>query len=430
VRFTLKARNTRFGVDHLSVKLWGSRVNIVPKHIWAGKDPLTFRNYQAGTSPVFSGPYKLKSFDSNGKQFLYERDDNWWGARTGFKPLPKPKYLKFVVAGNESQTVSMMAQNNLDSAMTISLSAFETLKAQNSLVIPWRTTTPYGLPDACSRNLEFNTAVAPWNDAVLRRAVNYAINRSQVVHEAYADATFASVLPFPMYPALQRYTQLLVDNGAFTRHPISQSNPAAAVSLIESRGYTRGADGYFIKAGKQLTMNIISVDWAPEMAAWSQVVARQLRTVGISATVSTLTGREFYDNLYYGRFQALAGWNTCSTLHEPWDTLNTLHGKYVVPVGTFTTRNPWRWNNTAFSNAVDQMEQSTPGTATYDNAYATAMEQFLTDLPVIPMVQFMKIAPFSTKYWTNWPTSQNAYALPVTWWQSTFQILVNLQPVP
>jgi peptide/nickel transport system substrate-binding protein len=53
---------------------------------------------------------------------------------------------------------------------------------------------------------------------------------------------------------------------------------------------------------------------------------------------------------------------------------------------------------------------------------------FLKNLPVIPLVQNRKIIPFSTKYWTGWPTAANPYIQPPTWWQSSQLILERLQP--
>jgi hypothetical protein len=34
----------------------------------------------------------------------------------------------------------------------------------------------------------------------------------------------------------------------------------------------------------------------------------------------------------------------------------------------------------------------------------------------------------SNKYWTNWPTVNNDYIGPWTWWQQTHEILTRLEP--
>ncbi|RME51723.1 MAG: ABC transporter substrate-binding protein, partial [Caldilineae bacterium] len=61
VQFNLTRPNPRFQLDYFSVKIWGS-INIMPKHIWEGQDPLTFKFYDPEKGwPVGTGPYTLAS---------------------------------------------------------------------------------------------------------------------------------------------------------------------------------------------------------------------------------------------------------------------------------------------------------------------------------------------------------------------------------
>ena len=63
-----------------------------------------------------------------------------------------------------------------------------------------------------------------------------------------------------------------------------------------------------------------------------------------------------------------------------------------------------------------------------DQLFLQANEIFLKELPVIPIAQARKIIPFDTTYWTNWPTYDNQYLHPATWWMSTHEIIDNLKP--
>jgi len=40
-----------------------------------------------------------------------------------------------------------------------------------------------------------------------------------------------------------------------------------------------------------------------------------------------------------------------------------------------------------------------------------------------------KLVPFDETYWTGWPTADNNYIQPATWWQSAHIIIHNLEPV-
>jgi peptide/nickel transport system substrate-binding protein len=109
VRFHLKTANPHF---HLireafpAVGIWGG-ITILPKHIWQGKDPLTFK----ASPPVGTGPYKLQ--DASSTALTYVRNDNWWGNKV-FGVLPAPKQVQFVYEGTETNAALALANNDLD----------------------------------------------------------------------------------------------------------------------------------------------------------------------------------------------------------------------------------------------------------------------------------------------------------------------------
>lgn len=63
-----------------------------------------------------------------------------------------------------------------------------------------------------------------------------------------------------------------------------------------------------------------------------------------------------------------------------------------------------------------------------EELFLEAMEYWLEDMPALPIAQAIKLVPFNEAYWTNWPTADNPYIQPATWWQSTHLILHELQP--
>jgi peptide/nickel transport system substrate-binding protein len=61
--------------------------------------------------------------------------------------------------------------------------------------------------------------------------------------------------------------------------------------------------------------------------------------------------------------------------------------------------------------------------------FVEAMDIWFDELPVIPITQAKKIIPFNTTYWTGWPTAENNFIHPPTWWQgNTEEIILGLQP--
>jgi peptide/nickel transport system substrate-binding protein len=433
VEFQLTRPNPRFQLDYFSVRIWGG-VNIVPEHIWTGQDPETFTNYDPAQGwPVFTGPYKLAS--TSDTEFSYVRDDNWWGAASGFQSLPQPKKLVWVWYGPEETRAAAMADNQLDSLMDITLGALQALQTRNPNVIGHFAEPPYAwVPDPCSRTFELNHTVEPWGSKDMRWALNYAIDREEIVAIAYEGSTFASRHFFPAYPPLDRYVDLAVDAGLYEQFPLQTHDPDKAKELIEGQGYTMGSDGYYAKDGEQLTLDIATHEAFIEKQRIAQVLVEQFQAIGINASTHNEAGATWSDNFHFGNFVARMGWQTCASVNEPWASMDTMNVRHLVPVGerAADNRNSWRWSGEAaeqYGAIVDQMGTLPLGDPQLDELFVQATEIWLDELPVIPITQAKKIIPFNNTYWTGWPTAENAYIHPPTWWQgNTEKIILSLQP--
>ncbi len=428
VIFNLLKPDPRFQLDYFSVRIWGS-VNIVPEHIWKDQDPLTFKNYDPAKGwPVFSGPYKLKGFNDAGTEFTYVRDDNWWGAKTGFKPLPAPKTLVWTWAGPEEARAALMADNKLDSLMDITIGTFEALKKKNPNVIAWLDQKPYVTLDPCARVFMFNTARAPWDTKEMRWAVNYAIDRDEIVNVAYEGTTVKSKSFFPAYAPLNAYVKKLEDAGIFEKYPLWTHDVAKSKSMIEALGYKMGSDGYYAKDGKTLTMDISTHNAFIEKQRIADVLVEQFQKVGIKASRHDEAAATWDDNRNRGNFDTQMNWHNCDSVNEPWASMYTLSIKNYKPVGQLATTNGAHWQNQEYSDLVDQIGVLPLGDPRIDPLFIKAMDIYYRELPTIPITQARKLIPFNTTYWTNWPTAKNNYASAWTWWQSFYEILTAVKP--
>jgi peptide/nickel transport system substrate-binding protein len=113
--------------------------------------------------------------------------------------------------------------------------------------------------------------------------------------------------------------------------------------------------------------------------------------------------------------------------------MDNFNVRWLKPIGENTggEENAWRWSGPAaeeYSALVDEMGTLPLGDPQIDELFVQAMEIWMAELPVIPITQAKKIIPFNTTYWTGWPTADNNYLHPPTWWQSTHAIIHNLQP--
>ncbi len=427
VRFYLTNPNPRFQLDFFSVKVWGS-FDILPEHIWHDKDPYTFTNYDPDKGwPVFTGPYTLYSFNDN--TFIYMRDDNWWGAQAGFRPLPAPERLIWtsITLGDDA----LVATEHLDSLGNIRLERFKAVQAVKPNMITWLDGVPFAWMDPCSRLLSLNTMVAPWDNKAMRWAINYAIDREEIAQDAYEGTTIVSRHFFPAYPPLERYVELLAKADLYNTYPLNTHNPDLARQIIEAQGWVMNDAGYYQQGDQQLTLTIYAHAASPEMRRAGELIAARLQAVGINATMVPLPENQWVENKTTGQFDAIIDWDACGSINEPWASLDRYHARWAQPIGIPASNynNQGRWNNQAYSDIVDQMASLPLGDPRIDGLFVEAMEIWLDELPFIPLVQDKQLISFDTTYWQNWPTANNAYVHPPSWWQSAHIIIHHLEPV-
>ncbi len=113
IKFTLTGPNPRFVMENLAGTTSQAIVPL-PKHVWEGVDPVTFRNeFDAETgAPIFSGPYTVLRFSET--EFIYKRNDNWWGAKTGTFNLPAPLEIHRVWQPSQETIDQLLLDNQLD----------------------------------------------------------------------------------------------------------------------------------------------------------------------------------------------------------------------------------------------------------------------------------------------------------------------------
>ena len=76
---------------------------------------------------------------------------------------------------------------------------------------------------------------------------------------------------------------------------------------------------------------------------------------------------------------------------------------------------------------VDAMADKPLGDPEVPGMVAEAYQYLDAEMPFIPLVQSAKLIPFSTTYWTGWPSEENNYNRPFFWWNHTHQIIHNLE---
>jgi peptide/nickel transport system substrate-binding protein len=418
LKITFNAPNPRFFFNFLTHHA-DMGICMMPQHIWEGQDPHTFTNFDLPKGwPVVTGPYKL--VQSTAEQKVWDRRDDWWAAKAGFKELPAAERLIFLPAYDESKMAQMAINNEVDATLTISSSTMPTLFAQNPKITTYSgQDVPYGNIDWWASGLGFNCEAEPWNDPDIRWAMSYAIDRQKLVQFGFRGAGEATVLPYPYYPPLMKYIDE-AKKDLLKRYPTNEVNLDKMAELLQNKGYAKGKDGFWAKDAKKLSMVIVTHSVFADTVPF---VTEQLKDAGVDATFQMPT--TVASDLATGSATAFI-WGHGGSVRDPFETMELYHSKFYKPTGQPATQY-YRWRNKDYDAIVDQMGVTAPDDPKMMDLFLKGTEIWLKELPDPPLLQFYHRIPLNTMYWTNWPSEDDPYINPAFWHRTCLLILLGLK---
>jgi peptide/nickel transport system substrate-binding protein len=272
----------------------------------------------------------------------------------------------------------------------------------------WTTSAPY-YTDNNVVGLWFNVTKAPLNDPKVRQAINYGINRQQLsvdgesANEPPVTSTAGMILP-----SQQSYLPSSLANN------LPATGDANKVSeILTSDGYTK-TGGFWAKNGQKITFSIEDPVSYSDYYLDSQLIAKQLQALGIDAKVQGDGGPNgpttWTNDLNNGTFSSAIHWgNQGLTPYFTYD--NWMDNALSAPVGKVASADYGRYNSPQAQAALAAYAKaSTP--AELNAAVASLANIESTDVPVAPLLLGASWAEYSTRDYTGWPSSGNAYMDP------------------
>ena len=162
---------------------------IVPQHIWSTVNPATF----ADPNPVGTGPFMLDKFSPQG--FTLKQNPYYWDKSAVHVPeISYPSYSQ------NFNIVNPLATGQIDLAGNDIANVQDVFLAKSSDNHTYMPSAPFYTANNVV-SLTFNVTKAPLNDAAVRQAVSYGINRQQLSaqgetgYELPASSTSGMLLP-------------------------------------------------------------------------------------------------------------------------------------------------------------------------------------------------------------------------------------------
>ena len=364
------------------------QIDVLPQHIWASiKDPVTY----ADASPVGTGPYTVSQ--CSGQNISYSANATYW--QPG---LPKVKTIEYPAFTSNDPANEELATGvaQLGAQFIPNIKAFYTSKSPNY---------HYWFPPIANVSMFINLTVAPLNDLAVRQAIAYGVDRSRVSaigEYGYEPPSNQAAIATPTFSSW-------LDTSLLSKYNYSY-NPAKAISVLEKDGYKKGSDGLFAKDGKELSFTIINVGGNSDWVAAVQVIASELAQVGIKISPDNLSGTDFDNDIYTGKYQLAYNYEAGGP--SPYYALRPLlYSGNTAPLGKLASTNWERYINPSPDKLIDEYAATT-STAVQHSIVDQLEQVMLSDVPVIPMTEEVDWYQYNTAAFSGWVTPQNPYAQP------------------
>lgn len=364
---------------------------ILPQHLWTSvSNPTTYLN----SKPVGTGPFTLKSFSP--QLYVFAKNTNFW--QPGKPAIDEVRY--------PSYTSNTSADLLLSNASVDWMGVFSP-NVEKTFVQRDPTHDHIWYPANNVVMLYTNTAKAPFNDVQVRQAISDAIDRdalSKTGESGYEPVASPTAL---VLPAAQSYLAPEYANTKFTM------DAAKAESILKADGYAKGSDGIYAKNGKKLSFNLNVVTGWTDWVTDCQIMANNLKAVGIEAKVNALSYGDYIAQQNNGSFDMAISWTNVGP--DPYYLYyNTLSSTLSAPVGQNAVSNWERWTDPTTDKLIQDFATTNDKAAQLKDIQG--LEKIMVEqLPVIPLVDGATWYEYTTNHFQGWPDANNPYAGPAPW---------------
>ncbi len=367
--------------------------NIVPEHVWqAVEDPATFLN----ENPVGTGPFTEVTQFQNQIYAVGKNPNYWQEGKPYIAGMRFPAY-----PGNDAANLATINGEN-DWAGNFIPDIERTYVSRNPDNFGY-----WFPPTGATVMLYLNTTEAPFDSAEVRKAISMAINREQVVTVAMynytkpADVTGLS----EAYPSFKVEEPSSLVEADWTQYDVAKAN-----EMLDAAGLTMGPGNVRTTAdGAPLSFDINVVSGWSDWVSAVNIIAQNLKAVGINASVKTYDFSAWFDRVQKGEFTASIGWSAGGAT-----PFNYYRGQMselsLQPVGEDAGEN---WHRFVSKEADELLGQfvSTSDPAAQQEIATQLQEVFAEAAPALPLFPGPQWYEYNTTNFTDFPTEEDPYVI-------------------
>lgn len=269
-----------------ALESWAS-LQVLPKHKLAGQD---IRTSSFAQKPLGSHYYQLKEW-RHGEYIKLEKNP-----KSVLGPAYIDQLIERIIPDPAAQFLELMA-DNIDSMSMDPITYARIIPSRPALQARLNQFKELG---NSYTYLGFNLKRKPFDDVRVRKAINYAIDKQEIIDGVYLGLGITIASPYKpgtrwSNPDLLPYT----------------FDPAKAKQLLIDAGYQdTDGDGIVDRAGKKLSFEILTNLGNKQREKTAVIIQRRLKEVGIETHIRTLEWASLLTNFIKpGDFDAVVmGW--------------------------------------------------------------------------------------------------------------------------
>ena len=229
-----------------------------------------------------TGPFKLTDYVQGNSQ-TYEKNPDYWDKETidgkEYK-LPYVDKVVYRIIKDEATRITMLRTGKLDIMEAVRWQDYDTLK-QAVPDLKWNKWLSMN-----GTYLAMRVDAKPFDDVRVRRAMNLAINKEEIV-QAYYNGN-AELFAYPQHPDYGAYFQPLSEQPASVQE-LFKYDPAKAKKLLAEAGYPNG----FTFKVQVCSCNPDHMDLIPLISAYLEQVGvkMEVQTMEYAAYLSAMTSQ-------------------------------------------------------------------------------------------------------------------------------------------
>lgn len=327
------------------------------------------RGHELNTRPVGTGPFVFRRYEKDA-QIRYAAHPAYWAGKAGID------HLIYAISTDSAVRAQKLKAGECHVSSLPKPAEVQALKSDPKVQL-------HSLPGLNVGYLTLNVKKKPFDNLLVRQAINMAINKKSLVEAVYQGAGTAAVNPIP--PTLWGYNKAVKDY---------DYNPERARALLAQAGLPDGFETTLWALPVQRPYN-------PNGAQAAELIQADLARVGIKARVVKYEWAEYLKRAKDGESEiGMFGWNGDNG--DPDNFLGNLLSCAAVGGSNYG-----QWCHPEFDALIKRAKQ-TPNQAERVKLYEQAQAVFKREAPWVPMahsvvyqpalkrVQGFKMSPFGT----------------------------------